>query len=130
MNNLSNKDAGALTREVYSLTRVNGFKHDFELKRQIQAAAGSSMHNIAEGFDSGSNNEFMRFLRYAKRSCTEVQSQLYIALDQAYVSKVEFEKTYEMASETRATIHGFISYLSSYEAEKKTSQKNAPVLQP
>ncbi|MCP4373763.1 MAG: four helix bundle protein, partial [Deltaproteobacteria bacterium] len=28
------------------------------------------MHNIAEGFDSETNQEFVRFLRYAKRSCT------------------------------------------------------------
>ena len=44
------------------------------------------MHNIAEGFDSGTNAEFIRFLRYAKRSCTEVQSELYVALDEEYIS--------------------------------------------
>ncbi len=32
------------------------------------------MHNIAEGFDAETNAEFVRFLRYAKRSCTEVQT--------------------------------------------------------
>ena len=26
------------------------------------------------------------FLRYAKRSCTEVQSELYVALDQKYIT--------------------------------------------
>ena len=57
-----------------------GFTKDYGLKRQIQDAAGSSMHNIAEGFDSETNAEFIRFLRYAKRSCTEVQSELYVAL--------------------------------------------------
>ena len=53
------------------------------------------MHNIAEGFDSETNAEFMRFLRYAKRSCTEVQSELYVALDEEYITPSEFEDVYE-----------------------------------
>jgi len=77
--------ARELTRKVYDLTKKTKFTHDFGLKKQIQDAAGSSMHNIAEGFDSETNPEFIRFLRYAKRSCTEVQSELYVALDQQYI---------------------------------------------
>jgi four helix bundle protein len=62
------------TRKVYKLTKNPRFARDFGLKGQIQDAADSSMHNIAEGFDSETNPEFVGFLRYAKRSCTEVQS--------------------------------------------------------
>jgi four helix bundle protein len=83
------------------------------LKGQIQAAAGSSMHNIAEGFDSETNPEFVRFLRYAKRSCTEIQSELYVALDQHYLTEAEFQDVY--AGRTRAAIRGFINYLITYE---------------
>ena len=61
--------ARKLTRKVYRLTKKPGFAKDYGLKKQIQDAAGSSMHNIAEGFDSETNAEFIRFLRYAKRSC-------------------------------------------------------------
>lgn len=72
------------------------------------------MHNIAEEFDSETNAEFLRFLRYAKRSCSEVQSELYLAMDQDYISKDEFLNLYDHAGRTRATIHGFIRYLSAY----------------
>ena len=58
------------------------------------------MHNIAEGFDSETNSEFVRFLRYAKRSCTEVQSELYVALDQQYITKAEFQDVYDHAGRT------------------------------
>ena len=58
------------------------------------------MHNTAEGFDSETNTEFARFLGYAKRSCTEVQSELYNALDQHYVTKAEFQDTYDAAGRT------------------------------
>ena len=71
------------------------------------------MHNIAEGFDSESNGEFIRFLRYASRSASEVQSQLYLALDREYLSKDQFQQIYDKAAETRKTIRGLIKYLAS-----------------
>jgi four helix bundle protein len=107
--------ARELTREVYGLTKKIEFARDLGLRRQIQGAAGSSMHNIAEGFDSETNPEFVRFLRYAKRSCTEVQSELYVALDQQYITNAEFQAVYDRAGRTRAVIRGFIKYLLAYE---------------
>ena len=110
--------ARKLTRKVYNLTKKTGFDKDFGLRGQIQNAAGSSMHNIAEGFDSETNPEFIRFLRYAKRSCTEVQSELYVALDQKYINNEEFQEVYDHAGRTRAAIRGFIKYLMAYEKDK------------
>ena len=81
------------------------------------------MHNIAEGFDSDTNAEFLRFLRYAKRSCSEVQSELYIALDQKYISEAEFQHVYEHAGRTRATIRGFIKYLLTYTRKLQQEQR-------
>jgi four helix bundle protein len=113
--------ARKLTQNVYRMTRKTRFARDYELKGQIQSAAGSSMHNIAEGFDSETNNEFIRFLRYAKRSCTEVQSELYVALDEEYISPDEFKDVYEQARQTRAAVHGFIKYLKQYEERKASN---------
>jgi len=110
--------ARELTSKVYTLTKKAKFTRDFGLKGQIQDAAGSSMHNIAEGFDSETNPEFVRFLRYAKRSCTEVQSELYVALDQQYITKPEFQAVYDHAGRTRAAIRGFIKYLLAYDQSK------------
>jgi four helix bundle protein len=113
--------ARELTRKVYRLTKKPEFAKDYGLKRQIQDAAGSSMHNIAEGFDSETNAEFIRFLRYAKRSCTEVQSELYVALDEEYISLNDFKDVYEQATRTRAAVRGFINYLKKYEERKATN---------
>ena len=113
--------ARELTQNVYRLTKKKEFAKNYGLKRQIQDAAGSSMHNIAEGFDSETNAEFIRFLRYAKRSCTEVQSELYVALDVVYVTPKEFKDVYEQARRTRAAIRGFINYLKKYEERKLTN---------
>ncbi len=110
--------ARELARRVYNLTSNSEFSRDFGLKGQIQNAAGSSMHNIAEGFDAESNKEFVRFLRYAKRSCTEVQSELYLAMDRDYITEAEFQYVYDHAGRTRATIHGFIKYLLNFKQDK------------
>ena len=107
-----------LTVKTYRLTNKSAFAKDFGLKGQIQDAAGSSMHNIAEGFDSETNPEFIRFLRYAKRSCTEVQSELYVALDQNYITNAEFQDVFDHAGRTRAAIRGFINYLTTYEKKQ------------
>ena len=110
--------ARELAKAVYELTKQPAFSRDFGLRDQIQRASGSVMHNIAEGFDSGSNAEFVRFLRYSQRSCTEVQSQLYIARDQNYITETQFNQTYELARQTRAKVGGFIKYLSNYASTK------------
>ncbi len=100
-----------LSRLVYAATRQPHFAKDYGLKDQITRAAGSVMHNIAEGFDGGSNAEFIKFLRYAQRSASEVQSQLYVALDEGYISKDKFDEIYLQADHARAKIGGFIAYL-------------------
>lgn len=103
--------ARQLTKEVYTIANSEKFRREWGLKDQITRASGSVMHNIAEGFDSGTNKEFARFLSYAQRSCTEVESQLYVALDQNYISTSTFENIYKLAEQTKQKIGGFIKYL-------------------
>lgn len=100
-----------LTRQIYKATKEGRFAKDYGLKDQIQRASGSSMHNIAEGFDSSTNPEFIRFLSYAQRSCTEIQSQLYVALDQKYITEKLFQELYDLSQKTKSKIGGFIKYL-------------------
>jgi len=115
--------ARALTNKAYALTSKGRFARDYGLSRQIQNAASSIMHNIAEGFDSDTSAEFLRFPRYAKRSCSEVQSELYFALDQKYISETEFEDIYNYAGRTRATIRGFIKYLLEFAKKSQQVQR-------
>lgn len=106
------QEAPVLTQMVYEVSTRDTFARDFRLRGQIQGAAGSVMHNIAEGFDSGSDREFIRFLIYARRSATEVQSQLYIALDQGYLHNSNSLRS-NKATEVKKLINGFIGYLRS-----------------
>jgi four helix bundle protein len=103
--------ARELAGNVYKLTRQDKFSRDFGLRDQIQRAASSVMHNIAEGFESGSDPEFVRFLKMARRSAGEVQSELYLALDVSYITEEELKKTYTLATEVKRLINGMMTYL-------------------
>jgi len=110
--------ARELTRLIYKITKSQKFSKDYGLKDQICRASVSVMSNVSEGFNSGSRAEFARFLAYAQRSCSEVQSQLYVALDQNYITKRTFDEIYMLASNAGSKIGAFIKYL------KKPSTKN------
>jgi four helix bundle protein len=94
------------------------------LAGQITGAAISIMNNICEGFDSKFNNEFIRFLTYSRRSCSEVQNCLYVALDQEYIGKDEFQAAYTHGGRVRKIIDGLIRYLKSCQ-EIDPSPKNS-----
>ena len=105
------QEARDLTKIVYKATQNSNFKKDLRLSGQIQSAAGSVMANIAEGFVRRSNKEFVQFLFIAMSSAGEVQSHLYIALDQVYITQDVFEEIYEQANKTSRMISGLIKYL-------------------
>jgi four helix bundle protein len=99
-----------LTKMVFQATSTGFFKSR-RLKEQIEGSAISTMANIAEGFDSQSDSEFIKFLIYSRRSASEVQSHLYAALDQGYITKAQFDEIYEKAVLFKNLISGFIRYL-------------------
>jgi four helix bundle protein len=105
------KKARQLANAIYDLADRPKFAKDFQLRDQIRRAASSVMHNMAEGFDSGSNPEFVRFLKMAKRSASEVQSELYLALDRKYISDDELKTAYDLATEAKRLINGMVAYL-------------------
>jgi len=106
------QSARELVRIDYEVSRQQEFGRDFGLKDQIRLAAVSVMSNIAEGFNAGSDAEFVRFLGFARRSNSEVLSQCYIALDMNYISKERFQSIYEKANLIERQISSLISYLS------------------
>ena len=100
-----------LAQSVYSLTRKDLISRDFGLVDQIRRAATSAMTNVAEGFERGSNKDFVRFLFIARGSAGEVRSLLYVALDQGYITEEEFNTTQDLCIQTSKIIWGLIKSL-------------------
>ena len=100
--------ARALVKEIYQATKDC---KDYGFTDQIRRAAVSVMSNISEGFSRRSNKEFIQFLFIAKASVAEVQSDLYVALDQGYVKRDKFDVLYQQADKVARLISNFLTYL-------------------
>jgi len=109
--------ARELAAVVFKLSKLKAFSSDWELRSQINAAAGSVMDNIAEGFGRRGNREFISFLSIASGSLAEVRSQILRANDRAYISSVSLEETLELINLISKMISGLIRYL------KQTDQR-------
>ena len=105
------KRARELVRSLYRVTNEGSLAKDYGLRDQLRRASVSIMSNIAEGFSRQTDKEFIQFLYVAKGSASEVQSQLYVALDLEYISRTAFDTLYELSDETIRLISGFIRYL-------------------
>ncbi len=118
------QEARKLVKMVYDAVNKNAkFKQDFRLSGQIQSAATSSMANSAEGFMRHSDKEFIQFLFIAMSSAAEVQSHLYVALDQDYIEKIDFDQIYNQADKTGKVISGLIKYLRSSQTRQTRQTK-------
>jgi hypothetical protein len=76
------------------------------------------------GFSRRTTKEFTQFLFIAKGSVAEVQSQLYVALDQSYINQQKFDELYSKSDEVARLISGFIRYLLNKDKPQTLEQPN------
>ena len=106
------KRAVRLSIDIYS--RLRGLK-DFGFRDQITRSGLSVPSNIAEGFERDSQKEALKFLNYAKGSCGELRTQVYIGMEIEYIDKDigkmwlnEAREISSMLAGLMKTRHGFI----------------------
>ena len=105
--------ARALVRSIYAISSNRLFSKDYGLRDQIRRASVSIASNIAEGSESQTNASFCRFLYSARASAAEVRTQLYLALDQTYISSAECAQLVSQSESISRQIKGFITYLQN-----------------
>jgi four helix bundle protein len=103
---------------IYSVSSSGAFARDFGLRDQIRRSAVSIMSNISEGYERSTRKEFALFLGYAKGSAGELRSQLYVALDQQYITAEQFQNLYGLVTEISSQLSKFATYLRSIKAAK------------
>ena len=77
------KRAARLSADIYK--ELSSLK-DYGFRDQITRSGLSIPSNIAEGIERESAKECVNFLSYAKGSCGELRTQIYIGIDIGYVS--------------------------------------------
>ena len=78
------KRSAKLSAEVFKGTE--GLK-DYGFRDQLTRSSLSIPSNIAEGFERESKKECIHFLSYAKGSCGELLTQIYIGTKVGYIRK-------------------------------------------
>ena len=99
---------------VYKLSGTGRFSKDFALRDQIRRSSISVMSNIAEGYESRTQALIIEYLGRAKASAGEARAQLFIALDQGYISQDQFDLAYNLADKASRQIYNFMAYLKSH----------------
>ncbi|MDA1209143.1 MAG: four helix bundle protein [bacterium] len=110
-----------LTRTIRAICKRAAVRRDFAFIDQITRASRSICANIAEGHDTTTNAEFVTFLGYAKRSCAEVQSHLYDALDEKYIEKDELRSLLNQARKICSMLAKLMQYLRNTDLPSRTA---------
>ncbi|MFH1368401.1 MAG: four helix bundle protein [Elusimicrobiota bacterium] len=114
------QEARKLVNHICQITGNEAFRKDFSLKDQIRRASVSVLSNIAEGFERGSNTEFIQYVYIAKGSCAEVRAQLMIASDQRYIDNDIYTGISDTCRKLSCMVNNLIKYLkdSKYPGHK------------
>ena len=116
-----------LAADIYLLAEQNQkIYKDFSFKDQIKRAALSISNNISEGFEYNNNNDFIRFLRFAKGSTGEVRNCLLFAIKINFVTQSEIQPLLDSSKSLGAQIGSLMKYLK----QKRISQPVTPNQQP
>ena len=95
-----------LAKQVYQLTQKFPKHEVYGLCSQLQRAAVSIPSNIAEGSGRNSTKEFLQFLSIALGSLYELETQLILAKDLAYVDPENLQLILSKADEISRMIRG------------------------
>ncbi len=116
------QEAQRLPRLIYSRTHASDFLKAFSLRGRVQRHPISTVANIAEELGRQSNPGGTRFLSYAAVPAAELQSHLYVALDQGYIDQHISAETYSQATKMYRPINAFMTYLCSPQRSKRASK--------
>ncbi|MGQ0577429.1 MAG: four helix bundle protein [Betaproteobacteria bacterium] len=81
------KEAMALVRSVYEMSRHFPAEERFGISARIQRSAVSVPSNIAEGAARSGDREFAQYLNIARGSLSELETRLLIAMEIGYVDR-------------------------------------------
>ena len=103
--------AHRLTLAVYEITRKFPREELYGLTSQMRKSSSSIPMNIAEGCGRGSDLELGRFLQYAMGSASELEYQLILAHDLAYLDLAEYKDLDQDTAEVKRMLATFIGKL-------------------
>lgn len=115
--------ARLLVKEIYKKTSESKMSRDYSLRDQMQRSSVSILSNIAEGFDRGSDKDFVKFLYISKGSLSELRAQLMICNDLNYLDDPSFSKLNDECLEIGKMLGKLITYLKKTDFKSRGIKK-------
>ncbi len=106
-----------VAESVYALLKDS---REYSFKDQMTRSSLSIPSNIAEGSERNSGNEFILFLGYAKGSCAELRTQLFIAGNIGIIARELIEPLLDELTQISAMLHALIKKLKSSQPQKSS----------
>ena len=120
------QNARALAREVYGATQDFPRSEMFGLTQQMRRAAMSIPSNIAEGHGRQSSKDILQFLRIARGSLFELETQILIATDLGFVTPECASQLQLAITSTIRPLNGLVRHhrkiLSTVDSQLSTKQ--------
>ena len=104
------KNIDELEKMVYMIIKSLP-KNKFNLLNQIERACDSVGANFIEGYYSGSIKEYIRFLKYSKRSLAELQGWIGRTYNREYIKRGTFQEFDSLAIRTMYLLNRLINAL-------------------
>ena len=110
----------ALSLSVYRITQSFPSEEKYGLAAQLRRASVSVVSNIAEGAGRQSDGEQIRFLRIARGSVHELESQLLLSRDLGYIGSGAWPDLDNQVKEISRMINGLITSLLQRSSSRAT----------
>jgi four helix bundle protein len=102
-----------LVKSIYALTKNFPAEEKFGLISQIRRCSVSIPSNIAEGQARRTTGDFIRFISNAEGSLAECETQLIIAVELGFCSKVDTAMSFGLMLEIKKMLNALRRTLSS-----------------
>ena len=105
------QEARVLCRMIYVAMKQLPTEEIYALSSQMRRAVVSVASNIAEGAGRGNPKEFIRFLQIARGSAYELETQIIICADLAYIDKTMAADLYKQNTRVPKLLNGLLRSL-------------------
>ena len=107
-----------LVKNIYIITGLFPKEEQYGITSQMRRAAVSIPSNIAEGYMRGSK-EYIRILRIALGSCTELETQISLSYDLKFCNKDDFDKSLGLLQEVTKLL---VTYIKKMNERSETNR--------
>ena len=103
------KRSARLSADLYRYFQTS---KDYGFRDQITRAGLSIPSNIAEGYERDTAKDRSKFFNYAKGSCGELRTQIYIGMEAGYIDKTQGTQWVHETLHLSKMLFGLIKYIN------------------